>query len=56
MMEFSVLINDTASAPPAFAATAAGRMFVILGVSFTMTGTRANCLHHAAACWIYSGT
>ena len=28
----------------------------MLGVSFTITGTRANFLHHAAACWMYSGT
>jgi hypothetical protein len=56
MMEFSVLISDTASAPPSIAAFAAGRMLVMLGVSFTITGTRANFLHQAAACWMYSGT
>jgi hypothetical protein len=31
-------------------------MLVIFGVSLTITGTRANCLHQAAACCTYSGT
>src|SRR4026207_1650855 len=56
MIEFSVLISDTASAPPALAALAAGRMLVMLGVSLTITGTRAYFLHHSAASWMYSGT
>ncbi|MEC7300362.1 MAG: hypothetical protein VXW43_16975, partial [Pseudomonadota bacterium] len=38
VIELIVLISDTASAPPFFAASAGRRMSVILGVSFTITG------------------
>jgi hypothetical protein len=41
MMELMVLISDTASAPPALAARAGWRMSVMLGVSFTITGSLA---------------
>jgi hypothetical protein len=56
MIEFSVLMRDTASAPPSFAAFAGARMFVTFGVSLITTGTRATDLHHSVACWMYSGT
>ena len=38
MIELIVLISDTASAPPRFAAAAGWQMSVILGVSLTITG------------------
>jgi len=39
MMELMVLMSDTASAPPALAARAGWRTSVMLGVSFTITGS-----------------
>ncbi|KAF1039794.1 MAG: hypothetical protein GAK34_03089 [Delftia tsuruhatensis] len=54
--ELMVLIRDTASAPPALAARAGKRTSVMLGVSFTITGSRLYCLHHCVTIWMYSGT
>ena len=45
MIEFTVLISDTPSAPPFLAARAGPRMLVTLGVSFTSTGMRVCALH-----------
>ena len=56
MIEEKVLIRETASAPPAFAARAGKRMSVMLGVSFTITGIRVVCLHQRATISMYSGT
>ncbi|MOA57072.1 hypothetical protein D3C78_1811770 [compost metagenome] len=39
VIELIVLINDTASAPPRWAARAATRMSVMFGVSLTITGS-----------------
>ncbi len=44
MIELRVLISESAFAPAATAARAGGTMFVMLGVSFTMTGTRATSI------------
>src|SRR3546814_5923034 len=44
-MDWIVLISDTASAPPRAAARAGPRMFVMFGVSLTITGMRLCCLH-----------
>ena len=41
----TVLISETASAPPRCAASAGGRMLETLGVSLTMTGIRLCVLH-----------
>ena len=41
----TVLISETPSAPPRFAAAAGARMSVTFGVSFTITGIRVCCLH-----------
>ena len=51
-----VLMRDTASAPPALAARAGRRTSVMLGVSFTMTGSLVYSLHQAVTIWMYSGT
>jgi hypothetical protein len=56
MMELMVLMSETASAPPFFAARAGCRMSVMLGVSLTITGSFVCCLHHAATISMYSGT
>ena len=55
-MELMVLISDTASAPPFFAARAGPRMLVTFGVSFTITGSLRYCLHQAVTISTYSGT
>ena len=47
MIELIVLISETASAPPFCAARAGGRMSVMFGVSFTITGSVAYSLHPA---------
>ena len=56
MIELIVLISDTASAPPFFAARAGRRMSVMLGVSLTITGIRVCALHQRATISMYSGT
>ena len=56
MMEFSVLIRLTASAPPARAARAARRMSATLGVSLTMTGMRVAARTQRVTISTYSGT
>ena len=56
MIELIVLMSDTASAPPFFAARAGWRTSVMLGVSFTMTGMRVCALHQRATISTYSGT
>ena len=56
MIELMVLMSETASAPPRFAAAAGARMSVTLGVSLTITGSRLCCLHHAVTISMYSGT
>ena len=56
VIEESVLINETESAPPAFAARAGYRMSVMLGVSFTMTGILVFDLTHRETISMYSGT
>ena len=56
MIELMVLISDTASAPPFFAARAGSRMSEMFGVSFTMTGIFEYCLHQRVTISTYSGT
>ena len=56
MIELIVLMSETASAPPFFAARAGCRMSVMLGVSLTMTGMRVCALHQRATISTYSGT
>ena len=56
VMELMVLISDTASAPPRFAAAAGWRTSVILGVSLTIQGIRLCCLTQRVTISIYSGT
>ena len=56
MIELMVLISDTASAPPRFAASAGLRTSVMFGVSFTITGMRVCALHQRATISMYSGT
>jgi len=56
VIEEIVLINETASAPPFFAALAGKRTSVMFGVSLTMTGSFECCLHQRATISIYSGT
>ena len=56
MIELTVLIRLTASAPPAFAARAGFRMSVMFGVSLTITGIRVCALHQRATISMYSGT
>ena len=56
MIELIVLMSDTASAPPFFAARAGWRMSVMLGVSLTITGMRVCALHQRATISTYSGT
>src|ERR1700727_4084186 len=48
MIELMVLMSDTASAPPVFAARAGWRTAVMLGVSLTMTGMRVGALQQRA--------
>src|SRR5436309_3128296 len=47
VIELIVLINETASAPPFWAARAAQVTSVMLGVSFTITGVFAACFTHS---------
>ena len=56
MIELIVLMSDTASAPPRFAASAGFLTSLTLGVSLTMTGIRVCCLHQRATISTYSGT
>ncbi len=56
MIELMVLMSDTASPPPFFAARAGWRTSVILGVSLTITGMRVCALHQRATISTYSGT
>ena len=56
MIELIVLMSETASAPPFFAARAGLLMSVMLGVSLTMTGMRVCALHQRATISTYSGT
>jgi hypothetical protein len=54
--ELMVLIRLTASAPPANAARAGARMSAMLGVSFTITGSRLYNLHQRVTISMYCGT
>jgi hypothetical protein len=56
VIELMVLISDTASVPPAFAARAGFLMSVMLGVSLVITGMRVLALHQRTTISIYSGT
>ncbi|MNP33923.1 hypothetical protein D3C76_1271870 [compost metagenome] len=56
VIELMVLISDTASAPPRWAARAATRMSVMFGVSLTITGSEQYVLHQRVTCSTYSGT
>ena len=56
MMEATVLISDTASAPPFFAAAADARISVMFGVSLTITGIRVCALAQRVTISTYSGT
>ena len=56
MIELTVLISETASAPPFLAACAGRRMSVMFGVSLTITGMRVFALHQRVTISIYSGT
>ena len=56
VIELTVLMRLTASAPPLKAARAGWRMSVMLGVSFTITGMRVFALHQRATISMYSGT
>jgi hypothetical protein len=56
VIELTVLISDTASAPPALAARAGCLMSVMFGVSLTITGIRVCALHQRATIPMYSGT
>ena len=56
MIELMVLMSDTASPPPFFAARAGWRTSVMLGVSLTITGMRVCALHQRATISTYSGT
>ena len=56
VIELTVLMSDTASAPPSLAARAGARILVMLGVSLTITGIRVCALHQRATISIYSGT
>ena len=47
VMELMVLMAESPSAPPCFAARATARMSVTLGVSFTSTGVRATSFTHS---------
>ena len=55
-IDMMVLMSDTASAPPRWAARAGWRMSVTFGVSLTMTGIRECCLHQRVTISTYSGT
>ena len=56
VMELMVLMAESPSAPPCFAARAMRRMSVTLGVSFTSTGVRATSFTHSVIIEQYSGT
>jgi hypothetical protein len=56
VIELSVLINDNAFAPAATAARAGLTIFVMLGVSLTITGIRACSMTQRVICSQYSGT
>jgi hypothetical protein len=56
VIELSVLISDTASAPPRNAARAGLRISVMFGVSLTMQGRRECCFTQRATISMYSGT
>src|ERR1700756_4772832 len=56
VIELIVLIADTASAPPRFAARAITRMSEMFGVNLTITGVRAISLAHDVIISVYSGT
>ncbi|CRR65048.1 hypothetical protein PAERUG_E16_London_17_VIM_2_04_14_06240 [Pseudomonas aeruginosa] len=56
VIELMVLISDTASAPPRWAARADWRMSVMLGVSLTITGSEQWALHQRVTISTYSGT
>ncbi|MCY1366346.1 hypothetical protein D9M69_532380 [compost metagenome] len=56
VIELMVLISDTASAPPRWAARADWRMSVMLGVSLTITGSEPWVLHQRVTSSTYSGT
>ncbi len=56
MTELIVLMSESAFAPAATAARAGSTMFVIFGVSFTITGTLATLITQPVICSQYSGT
>ena len=56
VIELMVLMAESASAPPRFAARATVRMSVMFGVSFTSTGVRATSFTHSVIMHAYSGT
>ena len=56
MMEFSVLISESAFAPAATAALAGITISEMFGVSFTITGIFATSITHRVICAQYSGT
>ena len=56
IIELTVLINETASAPPFKAALAGYLISVIFGVNLTITGIRVCDLHQRVTISIYSGT
>lgn len=56
MTELMVLMSERAWAPPARAAWAGSTMWVMFGVSFTMTGSRVTLVTQWVFSWHISGT